>query len=264
MHGLLHDAGLPVPGILMDGVVAGRPFVLMERVPGRVAGDYIIPPSRTGFRVPRLLAESAVALHAVDAASIAAAIEPVSVRALHPLDEMHRRVARLEAADDRRFGGIAAWLDTDAPPREDEVICHGDFHPWNVLIEDGVVSGVIDWANFHVAPAEYDLARSLLILTEAPMALPSLMCPIVRVVRRLIARSYLSQYRRLRPVDDSTFDYWLAFAATAMLVEGALAAVEERPHLWHDPVNAARLCRRIEQAVGLDTAVLRGEMRGAA
>ncbi len=258
LHRLLHDAGLSVPGILVDGVVDGRPFVLMERVPGRVAGALILPPSAITFRIPRLMAEASAALHGVNAAPIAEAIEPVAVRALHPMDEMHRRVARLDAAGDRRFGEIAAWLDANAPARVDEVVCHGDFHPWNVLIEAGAVSGVIDWANFHVAPAGYDLARSLVILTEAPVAIPLLVRPVARAIRRRIARSYLAHYRRLRPVDGASFDYWLAFAATAMLVEGALAAVEGRPHLWREPANAARLCRRIEQAASLDASALRG------
>jgi len=258
LHRLLHEAGLPVPAILLEGATSERPWVLMERVPGRVAGAYLLPPSRTGFRVPRLMAETAAALHALDAASIAAVVAASAVRALHPLDETHRRVARLGEAGDRRFDAIAAWLDANAPPRAAQVLCHGDFHPWNVLIEDGAISGIIDWANFHVAPAEYDLARSVVILTEAPVSLPLPLQSAVRAVRRPIARSYLAHYRRLRPINDSTFDYWLAFAATAMLVEGALAVLDGRTHPWREPVNAARLCRRIEQAAGLDTSALRG------
>jgi aminoglycoside phosphotransferase (APT) family kinase protein len=42
-------------------------------------------------------------------------------------------------------------------PREPLVFGHGDFHPGNVLIDNGDISGVIDWSNANAMPAGYDL-----------------------------------------------------------------------------------------------------------
>jgi aminoglycoside phosphotransferase (APT) family kinase protein len=38
------------------------------------------------------------------------------------------------------------------------VFAHYDFHPGNVLVEDGVVTGVVDWAGARLAPAALDVA----------------------------------------------------------------------------------------------------------
>lgn len=47
-------------------------------------------------------------------------------------------------------------------PREPfEVICHGDFTPYNVALDGNVVSGVFDFDTSHPAPRIWDLAYSL-------------------------------------------------------------------------------------------------------
>jgi aminoglycoside phosphotransferase (APT) family kinase protein len=42
-------------------------------------------------------------------------------------------------------------------PRESLVFGHGDFHPGNVLVDNGGISGVIDWSNANALPAGYDV-----------------------------------------------------------------------------------------------------------
>lgn len=43
-------------------------------------------------------------------------------------------------------------------PAERLGLCHGDFHPGNVLVDDGVVTGVVDWSAAWLGPAEADVA----------------------------------------------------------------------------------------------------------
>ncbi|MFO6423442.1 phosphotransferase enzyme family protein [Motilimonas sp. KMU-193] len=48
------------------------------------------------------------------------------------------------------------------PSREPmEVICHGDFAPYNVVLEGEQVSGVIDFDTAHPAPRSWDIAYAL-------------------------------------------------------------------------------------------------------
>ncbi len=52
-----------------------------------------------------------------------------------------------------------AWLDEHRPAQAQEAaICHGDFHPLNILAENGRPTGVIDWANVVIAEPAMDVA----------------------------------------------------------------------------------------------------------
>jgi hypothetical protein len=42
-----------------------------------------------------------------------------------------------------------------------EVICHGDFAPYNVVMSDGAVTGIIDFETAHPGPRGWDLAYAL-------------------------------------------------------------------------------------------------------
>lgn len=42
-----------------------------------------------------------------------------------------------------------------------EVICHGDFAPYNVVLNEGVVTGIVDFEAAHPGPRGWDLAYAL-------------------------------------------------------------------------------------------------------
>jgi aminoglycoside phosphotransferase (APT) family kinase protein len=46
---------------------------------------------------------------------------------------------------------------------------HGDLHPRNVLVEDGIISGIIDWGDITAGDCATDLA-SIWMLFAAPLA----------------------------------------------------------------------------------------------
>jgi hypothetical protein len=57
---------------------------------------------------------------------------------------------------------IAAEQEWQLPPRVPiEVICHGDFAPYNVVLNDGAVTGIIDFETAHPGPRRWDLAYAL-------------------------------------------------------------------------------------------------------
>ncbi len=45
-------------------------------------------------------------------------------------------------------------------------LCHGDFHPYNIIITYESVAVTIDFANICKAPKEYDVARTYFLLKE--------------------------------------------------------------------------------------------------
>jgi Ser/Thr protein kinase RdoA (MazF antagonist) len=53
----------------------------------------------------------------------------------------------------------AVWQDSDhALPRTGEIICHGDFGPYNLIWRNAQIVGVIDWEWARPAPAMRDVA----------------------------------------------------------------------------------------------------------
>jgi Ser/Thr protein kinase RdoA (MazF antagonist) len=64
---------------------------------------------------------------------------------------------------------LSGW---QAPTRQPvEVICHGDFAPYNCVFEAGKISGVIDFDHAHPGPRLWDLAYAL--YRFAPLTAPS-------------------------------------------------------------------------------------------
>jgi aminoglycoside phosphotransferase (APT) family kinase protein len=70
--------------------------------------------------------------------------------------------------DGPRTTAIRAAVDALRARSWTETLCHGDFHPGNVLFEDGAVVGVVDWASTRVASPLSDLGRARAALAIWP------------------------------------------------------------------------------------------------
>ena len=140
-------AGLAVPELIsldQDGAHCGVPATLVTRIPGRVVLE---PDDQISWL--RGLARSAARIHRVDAAGFRWKYrryndgEPLGV----PL------WSRQQEAWERAIETV------EGPPHSSpESFVHRDYHPSNVLWEDGRVSGVVDWVNGCRGPAGIDVA----------------------------------------------------------------------------------------------------------
>lgn len=101
-----------------------------------------------------------------------------------------------------------------------ETVCHGDYHPDNVILSPrGLV--VIDWTNAMRGDPLADVARTSIIFTASPP--PPGANPIMRVLIRLLRNvfytTYLNRYRQLRPFDYADLSKWMLPFAAARLDE---------------------------------------------
>jgi aminoglycoside phosphotransferase (APT) family kinase protein len=96
-------------------------------------------------------------------------------------------------------------------------ICHGDFHPLNILADHGRVTGIIDWENVVIAPPEMDIGSALANIATVPFGAPPLLRPVVRGLVWFLLRKYLRGYRRRRPLDDAAISYFQVYRAMAQL-----------------------------------------------
>jgi aminoglycoside phosphotransferase (APT) family kinase protein len=140
-------AGLPAPQLIAldaKGEHCGVPATLASMVPGNV----VLEPENQELWLDGLAA-AAAQIHRVDAAGF-----PWKYKRYNDAEPLV--VPRWSSQPD-------VWkkvIDTVNGPRPSfrECFIHRDYHPSNVLWENGVVSGVVDWVNGCRGPAGIDVA----------------------------------------------------------------------------------------------------------
>lgn len=100
-------------------------------------------------------------------------------------------------------------------------VCHGDYHPGNVLVAADRVS-VIDWVGAARGVPEADYARTLLLLRRAdPLpGTPLLSRALMAVGRSVFAQGYTRAYISGSPGPLRQVDSWLIVHTAARLSEG--------------------------------------------
>ena len=148
------------------------------------------------------------------------------------------------------LSAAAAWLQDHQPLEEPIVVCHGDLHPFNVLVDDVGVVTVLDWSAALLTPASYDVAFTSLVLAEPPLLAPKPLRPLIRSAGRALSRRFVRAYERAagRPIDRTSLQWHQAVVCLRALVEVAAwvtaGTIHERGgHPWviAGPAFAGRL-----------------------
>ena len=257
-HAALDRAGFPVPRVLLaepDPAPLGAPFLIMQRLPGETMWSAAAKARSvaTYFAMPGRLAEIQARLHGVSgellrdsARTFDVDLATMGVEAR--VEDVSRRIDRAG------LGGLsegARWLARNRPaPVQAEVICHGDFHPHNVMVERGQLSGVIDWADVTLAEPTYDIAGLRVIALYADQGVPRWARPATDLARRLMVDRYMSVYRAAAPLDTRNLAYYEAIR----LLSALAFTGEARPQAgnpWNAPHTKARLVRQFERLSGV-------------
>ncbi|MBN8595442.1 MAG: phosphotransferase [Anaerolineae bacterium] len=100
-------------------------------------------------------------------------------------------------------------------------VCHGDFHPDNVLVE-GSHAIIIDWSDASAGPPEADVTRTLLLVEGADVPLK---------LRDAFNRAYIDEYQRQRALEVKLILRWYPILAAARLAENLERLPGERQRL---------------------------------
>jgi len=97
-----------------------------------------------------------------------APVNPLRGGSLHDRREVvEERLGRLPESlgESHDWAGLEGlWLDAlDAPPPEERVWLHGDLHPRNVVIRDGLLAGLLDWGDVTAGDVATDLASGWML-----------------------------------------------------------------------------------------------------
>lgn len=247
-----HTPNVRAVGDPTDGL--GRAFIVMDRVAGgSLAGGLSLGARIAALpRVPILVADSLVRLHALPAQALRAglaarALAPASIGVDALLDELDRGTAALRA---RELAGALASLHKLRPGEANAVLCHGDMHAYNLILRDGRVAAVIDWTNARLAEPEFDVAYSALLLELLPISVPAFVRPLVLRAGRRAARRFKDEYSARRALDPEKLAWYDALHALAGLVRvglsrsglpGSAPLSDSHPWMRMAPENAERL-----------------------
>lgn len=185
--------GVPVPAVLGIEVGGARPAMLMEWCSGRTMLEELLT------RPDRAWALGA------------------------QLGNVHGRLHICDPDPVLRERGVdwISWMGTGEPALQERLhqagershlpatVLHLDFHPANVLVRSGRVTGVIDWANAGVGDLRADVARTASILRFGPVP-PGLPQDRISRIRRIFRRAWRLAHRRTHGFlpDMELFDAW--------------------------------------------------------
>lgn len=197
--------------VLAPDELFGLPAQVMERAPGTTMLDALSARPWRALALVRQLAALQLALHALPLGGWPSGTDPRQL-VDQRLGLPRRAVGSLGDPD------LADALERVAGVFEvatggEAVVCHGDFHPLNVVV-DGPTASVIDWTDAGLGPREADVARTLLIFHVASIAASSALERVaLRVAGPWLARRYRRAYEATAPLDPARMRAWEALHA---------------------------------------------------
>ncbi len=196
---IVEQLSLPAPRVHVVGDYHGRWGLLMDRVTGTSLADEMLP--EPPLSAIREMAALHLRLHR-EAGTGLPALKP-------------RLAANIERAEplapdlrDRLLLALAALPDGDN-------LCHGDFHPWNILGAGGDAM-IVDWLDAASGNPAADVCRTYLLMRRA---LPA------------IAEAYVVTYAKAAELAADEIFTWLPVIAAARLAENVPEENEDLLHL---------------------------------
>lgn len=187
---IVADHDLPAPAVREVGHYNGRWGLVMDRAPGEPLARFA---QDQPAQVPDVL-DAMVQLHLRVHRQPEARLPSLKAR----IAERISRAPGLSAATrENLLARLAALPDGDR-------LCHGDFHPFNIIGLPGQAM-IIDWLDATCGPPAADVCRSFLLMVGT---VPEL------------AENYLDRYAAVSGIDRTEILAWLPCLAAARLCEG--------------------------------------------
>jgi Ser/Thr protein kinase RdoA (MazF antagonist) len=222
----VHAAGMAVPAVGDIVQVDGRRGIIYERVYGRPMTECFAAKPWTVLRLARLLGELHASMHGCvipDLPPLRRHLEG-KIQAAKPLPVELRKTA----------------LNAMNQLPEGDALCHGDFHPENVLVSP-YRAVVIDWPDATRGHPLADVARTALILRVGGLPAGAIRRRLEQSFRTLFQRVYLRRYFQLRPNAREMLKAWQLPVAAGRLSEDipeereqVLAMVKALSTRWDD------------------------------
>lgn len=196
--------GLPVPDVGEILEIDGRFGLELERVDGISMLQAIIQHPWKSAYYAHMLAELQAEMHQRRAPELPSQIE-----------RLEKKISRAPNLPEKVRQAALSKLET---LHEDDKLCHGDFHPDNILLTaKGPV--IIDWIDATRGSPVLDVARSTLLFGGGPLPPGVPRAWLLRIFQRRLYNLYLSRYLKINPLSIRQLSEWLPVVAAGRLDE---------------------------------------------
>jgi aminoglycoside phosphotransferase (APT) family kinase protein len=203
---VVQSAGVPAPRAADDLVeIDGRWGILYKRVNGPSMLTCLIQQPWKVVAFGRKLAELQFAIHACAAPELP--------------DWNQRLIRDIKAAPELTDEVREAVLKTLARLPAGKALCHGDFHPDNVILAPGGPV-VIDWVNAVRGNPLADVARSSLMFRMGEVLPGTPRRRLIMLMRGILHDAYMGRYLQLSGQKRQAVDDWELPIAVARMQDG--------------------------------------------
>ena len=200
----VHASGLPVPDAGEIIQVNERNGLIYERVDGVSMLDVFERKPWNVIRYARQMAELHAAMHQ----------NTVEVDIPDQRERIKGKISQAECLSDELRARLFAALELMPGGNQ---LCHGDFHPGNIMVSGRNVI-IIDWIDSSLGNPLSDLARTSIIILGAVKGSKNFSF-VMRTFVLFFHRVYLRHYFKLRPGGMKEYKDWLPIVAGARLNE---------------------------------------------
>ena len=204
---IAYDAGVNTPAVIDTITVENRPGIIFERTHGVTMLEAIMANPQQLISYAHLLAELQIDMHTRTVSKL-----PLQCQRLQ------HQVQSLSGLAEETKAAILKNLDR---LQDDNVICHGDLHPENILLttEEPVI---IDWVDATQGSPLADVARTALLLRagDLPHSMNERRRQRIAEMRYLFYEAYLEHYTQMQSTSGKAITRWELPVAVARLSEG--------------------------------------------
>ncbi|MCA0174258.1 aminoglycoside phosphotransferase family protein [Bacillus sp. RAR_GA_16] len=192
-----YSKGLPVPKISGVTKIDGKQAIIMEKMSGRTIGNLLLENRDHAEYYMELSVNIQQSIHQINADSF------------EPMTEKLTR--QIKAADQLSQNQKATLIRKLKKMPVKKQLCHGDFHLFNLIMDDQVT--IIDWVDASAGNSQADVYRTYLLYTQFSSDLAEL---------------YLKLYCIKTGVAQEAILEWAPIIAGARLAEGVRSEDSDR------------------------------------
>jgi aminoglycoside phosphotransferase (APT) family kinase protein len=245
IQNVLKEAAFPVAKahfLCTDHSVLGGAFFIMDFLPGK---PMVMAPMEN---VPVLLGKNHALLHQIDPKPLVKAIHAAGIDRSALFVRRRFESFKKRASEFPWLKPAVEWLIQNRPAEPNQLsICHGDYHPLNILVENGEVTGVLDWSGFLIGNPAIDIGNTLVLITiPFKHVAPTLGMDFSNVDFEQVAETYLQSYQTEKPIDRTYLEYYRVNRCTNALMEGA-----QGQSVWQHPLIVRDLLANIHSVTGI-------------
>lgn len=203
---VVSEQGLPVPKVMQQVELEDRCGIIYERLNGKSLLDLIMKKPFSTNAYVKQLADLQYQVH-----------KSTGLELPKYKETLERNIRETDSLTDAQKKEVLKLLD-QLP--EGDALCHGDFHPGNIMV-DGDNYYILDWMTAAAGNPAADVARTILLLRDAglPDQMPRLVKLIIGRMRKNMAAAFIKQYLKISGIQIEEINKWRIVIAAARLVE---------------------------------------------